>query len=147
MRVIWLGYVSVGSTPRTPVAYAPSATNARRFGTLSPCRAASKTASGLMPSMEINMTNGLAGLGSEVPVAANAGDAATRAPISNRVRRLKIGFKLPRSIREPAPAQQSSSDRTIVRATYHPGPTRHPGSAHIPGGRVVVISLVLCHRG
>src|SRR5215218_1324189 len=39
--VVWLGYVSVGVTPRTPLAEAPSAARRRRFGTLSPCRSAS----------------------------------------------------------------------------------------------------------
>src|SRR5215510_6875553 len=34
--VVWLGYVTVGVTPTTPVAYAPSFTRRRRFGIFSP---------------------------------------------------------------------------------------------------------------
>src|ERR1700676_5141 len=59
IRVIWLGYVSVGRTPCTPVAYAPSRRKARRLGTLSPWLEASTIASGFNPSTDISMTNGL----------------------------------------------------------------------------------------
>src|SRR5258706_3270043 len=125
--------------------------NARRLGTFRPCRAASRMASGLMPSMEINMTNGLP---DEVPVAVIAGDAATRAPIKNRNRKLRIGFKLPRSIREPAPAEQSSSDRTqrqqrpvIPNRPLIPSRPVIPGRPPFQAGERLLFRLVFGNGG
>src|SRR5215470_9279788 len=37
MSVVWLGYVTVGITPCTPSANAPSVTNRRSAGILRPC--------------------------------------------------------------------------------------------------------------
>jgi hypothetical protein len=41
--VVWLGYVIVGNTPTTPVAYAPSLTKLLSSGISRPCRSASVT--------------------------------------------------------------------------------------------------------
>src|SRR5277367_1085722 len=54
--VVWLGYVTVGTTPRTPLAYVPSFRNRRRFGIFSPWASAPSTYSGLSPSIETRTT-------------------------------------------------------------------------------------------
>jgi len=41
--VVWLGKMTVGRTPATPEANAPSAWRRRRLGTLRRCRSASRT--------------------------------------------------------------------------------------------------------
>ena len=43
MSVVWLGYVTVGITPWTPSAYAPSVTKRRSVGILRPCLSAPVT--------------------------------------------------------------------------------------------------------
>ena len=41
--VVWLGYVSVGMTPSTPAANAPSVRKRRRAGIFAPCWSAAVT--------------------------------------------------------------------------------------------------------
>jgi hypothetical protein len=56
--VVWLGYVTVGTTPITPSAYVPWMRNLRITGIFKPCWSACVTYSGFMPSMEITMSGG-----------------------------------------------------------------------------------------
>ncbi len=43
ISVVWLGYVTVGITPTTPWAKAPSLRKRRRFGIFAPCASAAVT--------------------------------------------------------------------------------------------------------
>src|SRR4030095_16975315 len=108
-KVVWLGYVTVGTTPCTPSAYVPSFMDRRRFGTFAPCASAAFTESGLIPSTEIRTSTGSV---DRCACCAPALSAVRQANTKNPARKLRLALRFTSGM-SPFREKQSYSEPLI----------------------------------